>query len=202
LGSLYGAIPSCYPRSLHMRLRMLVIIGIGFGCLAAQAQDENDRLVRLLVNDKTQAKTVADIVASGHDKMSLLLSWTKNPPGRLDPFELETLKVGLADIFGQLKTNEAVPFLVKNIRMQRSIFLMPGFGLKEGRVVLERLPAVAALVKISTPALESLERALYVAPPSENRLPFAFAITHTSELDEPARPRKRTCLGLPPFYFG
>jgi len=181
---------------------MLVIIGIGFGCLAAQAQDENDRLVRLLVNDKTQAKTVADIVASGHDKMSLLLSWTKNPPGRLDPFELETLKVGLADIFGQLKTNEAVPFLVKNIRMQRSIFLMPGFGLKEGRVVLERLPAVAALVKISTPALESLERALYVAPPSENRLPFAFAITHTSELDELARPRKRTCLGLPPFYFG
>ncbi|HYK18748.1 MAG TPA: hypothetical protein VEV37_12035, partial [Bryobacteraceae bacterium] len=105
---------------------MLVIIGIGFVCLAAQAQDENDRLVRLLVNDKTQAKTVADIVASGHDKMSLLLSWTKNPPGRLDPFELETLKVGLADIFGQLKTNEAVPFLVKNIRMQRSIFLMPG----------------------------------------------------------------------------
>lgn len=162
-----------------MRLKMLVaIVGAGTAWLSAQAQDRNDRLVRLLANDRTQAKTVAKIVASGQDKLPLLFSWTKNPPEGLGPIELITFDVGLADIFGHLKSNEAIPFLIKHISMQRSTFLTsPGFGLKADSVILERMPAIAALISIGTPALEPLEHAFYPMAPSDDRIPLLFAIS-------------------------
>jgi HEAT repeat protein len=181
-----------------MRPGMLAVVGIGFVCSAVQAQDKNDdRLARLLSDEKTQVKTVADIVASGRDKLPLLLSWTTTPPDGLDPFDLMTLNVALADIFGRLQTKEAIPFLVKNVRIWRWRVLMPGFGVKEDRVVLERMPAVAALVDIGSPALEPLERAFSSGATAEERLPLIFAISHIvtrMSRQDPQREHARTFL--------
>jgi hypothetical protein len=146
--------------------------------LCGNAQEVSDEeLAHLLSNQDTQRRTVDRIVVSGN-KLPLLLSWSTKPPSGLDPFELEALNVGLADVFGQLKTRGAIPFLVKNISMQRSIFSMPAIGLKTYKVVLERMPAVAALINIGTPALRPLEDAYNNVPPPENRLPIMFTISH------------------------
>jgi hypothetical protein len=85
---------------------------------APWSASEGDRALAVsLANDTTEEAAIASIVASGRGKVPLLLSWTKKPP----PHVLEcALDTGLADVFGRLRTKEAIPFLVKIISMYRS----------------------------------------------------------------------------------
>ena len=101
----------------------------------------------------------------------LLLSWTKNPPAQVDQ---HGLFVGLANAFAQLKAKEAIPFLIKNISLQRWILDMPVW-LKTDKVIEERLPAVAALVQIGPDASKAVISEYLTIEP-DDRLAAIFVV--------------------------
>lgn len=116
------------------------------------AQYRNDlTLARGLADPLKRTEAVTFVSSSGNAPLRLLLSWTVKPPEGVDPFEL---KIGLAEAFGRMRALEAIPFLVKNISLDRT-----GLGntwLKSPEAVEERLPAAAALIRIgheSVPAV-------------------------------------------------
>jgi hypothetical protein len=142
--------------------------------LFGQSTTDQD-LARGLASDARQA-TVAEVVSSGGAKVGLLLSWTQTPPPHV---KRDRLYVGLADVFGQLKTKEAIPFLIKNITLQR--WLEANTWLKSAEVIEERLPAVAALVLIGPEASKALIRASWGPMTSEERLATIFAVSRIQD---------------------
>lgn len=136
-----------------MGLRPSVGIAMAIACMIASAQDTSDEeLARLLADSNTRQSAVAKIVASGGSKVLLLLSWTRKPPVQVDESELY---IGLADVFGKLKTKEAIPFLMKNISIQRWP-PSPNTWMKTPQVIEARLPAAAALIQIGPEASKAL----------------------------------------------
>jgi hypothetical protein len=85
------------------------------------------------------------------------------------------LYVGLADVFGTLKTAEAIPFLIKNISLDRTRAV--NTWLKTPEIIEERLPAVGALVKIGPEACKALIRATWKPMLHEDRLAAIFAVS-------------------------
>ena len=121
------------------------LIIVGLFCITASAQNPNAReLARQLADDSARATAVARIVASGSKTVPLLLSLSKKPPAQVNPY---ALSIGLADAFGQLKTKEAIPFLIKNISLQRGL-ATPNTSMKTAEVIRQRMPAIAALIQI------------------------------------------------------
>lgn len=146
------------------------------GCVAATAQDANDwELARQLANDTTRQSALASLVASGNGKVPLLLSSTRIPPAQFDEIQMLKLKVGLADAFARLKTREAIPFLIKNISLQR--WPAPNTWMKSAQVIEERMPAVAALIQIGSEAYEPLVSAYWEPTLPEDRLAIIFAVS-------------------------
>jgi hypothetical protein len=149
-------------------------------CVAATAQVISDQeLPNRLANEATRRAAVDLIVASGMDKLPLLLSWTRNPPADINENELY---VGLADAFGRLRAKEAIPFLIKNISIQR--WHDVNTWLKTPSVIEERLPAVAALIQIGPEASKALIRASWEAMVAEDRLAAIFVISQVKGVPE------------------
>jgi HEAT repeat protein len=164
-----------------MRLKAsAVILAIATGCMPALAQDASDQqLARLLANDVTRQGAVARILGPGGEKAPLLLLWAHNPPAQVDKYELF---VGLADAFGQLKTKQAIPFLIKNISIDRTRAV--NTWLKTPEVIEERLAAVAALVRIGPEASRALIHASWGPMVPEDRLAAIFAISRIKGVPE------------------
>jgi hypothetical protein len=137
--------------------------------LLAQATDDAT-LAGLLADETTRQRGVDRIVAARNSVVPLLLSWTKSPPENVDQRQLF---IGLADAFGQLRTKEAIPFLIKNISLQR--WLEMNIWLKTAKVIEERLPAVAALVRIGPDASRAIINE-YQAIEPDDRLPAIFVV--------------------------
>ncbi len=149
-----------------------LILAMGASQMVLYAQDPSTlELARLLASDTTRQRGVARVVASGNNIIPILLSWTKSPPPQVDQNELY---IGLADAFGQLKTKEAIPFLIKNISLQRWREL--NTWLKTAQVIEERLPAVAALVRIGKDASKALISE-YQTLVAEDRLAAIFVVS-------------------------
>jgi HEAT repeat protein len=130
-----------------------VIIAVAIACACAYAQSDNNKdIARLLSNEETRERTVATIQAEGAEKIPLLLSWTRNPPVEV---EKSGLRIGLADAFGRLHAKEAIPFLIQNISLQRWL-PSPNIWMKTPKVIEERLPAAAALIRIGPEASKAL----------------------------------------------
>ncbi len=92
--------------------------------------------------------------------------------------------MGLADVFGELKMEEAIPFLITNIKMRR---LAPGqtrvlddIFMKAPEVVEDQLPAVGALVKIGQPASRALMRE-WPRLPIDSSIEAVFAISRIAD---------------------
>jgi hypothetical protein len=81
------------------------------------------------------------VIASGEAKVPVLLSWTRTPPEGVNEYELD---IGLADVFGQMRISEAIPFLIKNINLSRTGKM--NVWLKTASVIETEMPAVSALV--------------------------------------------------------
>jgi hypothetical protein len=156
-----------------MDLRVRIIVGLVMSCTIAVAQEANDReLARLLANETTRSRAVSRILASGSAKIPLLLSWTKTAPTQVDEYQLY---VGLADVFGQLRTTQAIPFLIKNIQLSRTN--KTDVWLKTAEVVQVEMPAVAALVRIGPAASRAVIHSFEAAMPPEDRLPLIFVVS-------------------------
>jgi hypothetical protein len=120
----------------------------------ASPQDLCDKeLARQLSDDATQKDAIAKVVAAGAAKVPLLLSCAARPPAGLPGLGEYFLDIALADAFGQLKTREAIPFLVGNISMHRWPYMNPSMWRRSPQTVVEEMPAVAALISIGSQAL-------------------------------------------------
>jgi hypothetical protein len=63
-----------------MSVRASVLIAMAMARMVAWTQDLSDEaLAQQLANDSTRQSAVAGIVASGNDKVKLLLSWPRTP---------------------------------------------------------------------------------------------------------------------------
>jgi hypothetical protein len=101
------------------------------------------------------------------------------PPAQVDEYELF---LGLADAFGRLKTEAAIPFLIKHINIQRGL-AAPNIWMKTGEVIQQRMPAIGALIQIGPPASKAL---IGTWPPrqEEDRLATIFVVSQISGVPE------------------
>jgi hypothetical protein len=157
-------------------MNAIVCIFLAATCRSASAQDLNDQeLARVLVDDNTRPSAVTRIVASGSVRVPLLLMWTRTPPPQLNEYEQYKLEIGLAEVFGRLKTKEAIPFLIKNISLER--WPRPNIWIKTPEVIEGHLPAAAALIKIGREALAALIHDSWWQKPPDDRLPTIFVVS-------------------------
>jgi hypothetical protein len=146
---------------------------------ASQVYGEHE-LASMLARERTRRRAIAEIRDSGGAKIPLLLSWALTPPADVDG---DDLKVGLADAFGQLKVSKAIPFLIGNICLRRSVVdLQP--WLKVDSVILRSFPSIAALIEIGPDASRELMKALKEPMRPEDRLAAIFVISHISDVPE------------------
>jgi hypothetical protein len=169
-------------RESVLNLIALAVIAIVVGCAVGSAQDvTNEELARQLANDSTRPSAIATILASGAAKAPLLLEWTQKPPAHVDQYGLY---VGLADALGQLKTKEAIPFLIKSISRRRTRYVDFAPWLKAPEVIEYTFPAVAALIQIGPDASRALIRAFQEPMLNEDRLASIFVISRINDVPE------------------
>jgi hypothetical protein len=94
----------------------------------------------------------------------------------LDIIEKHDLYVGLADAFGQLKARAAIPFLIRDISLERPFLGRPNVWFKENQVVESNFPAAAALIGMGSPAASALIRASWGCMTDKDRLITLFAV--------------------------
>jgi hypothetical protein len=141
-------------------------------------------------NDFILRADVANLLAANKENVPLLLKWTEAPPAPLIDPELNLFQTELADIFGHLKTKEAIPFLIRNISMHRWPMMVDVWQ-KGPPVVMEWMPAVAALIQIGPDAFKALINAPYGPSTSEDRLAAVFVVSRTaSSVEEKERARQ------------
>ena len=150
-------------------------------CSARDVSDES--LAGALASEVTRQYAVDQVAASGGKQLPLLLSWAKNPPAGIDA---DNLDAGLADVFGRLRTKEAIPFLISHITVLRS----PNTTMKGLFISIERAdqaernrPAIAALIRIGRDALPLLYRAYYGRTTFAERCAFLLAIYRINDPD-------------------
>lgn len=158
-----------------MNLRMIYAAVLMAAAVGGDAQESADRsLARLLADDGTREGAVAEIAASGGSKTAVLLSWARNPPDQINEYGLS---IGLADAFGKLRTREAIPFLIKNISLDRTQAV--NTWIKAPKTIEGRLAAVAALIEVGSEACTPLIRASWGPMVPEDRRAAIFAVART-----------------------
>jgi hypothetical protein len=158
-----------------MTIGPVFVIGALAAVLASPvARAANGReLAARLADTGTQRSAIDEIVARGQKDIPLLLSWTRALPDVEDKYEL---MLGMAQVFGRLKTTEAIPFLIKNISLQ--VFPQaPNTFMKTPEVIEGRMPAIVALINIGPEASRALLRAPIAGMTSEDRLAVIFTIS-------------------------
>ena len=165
-----------------MNIPQLLLVTTG-GAWIAAAQGVHDLdLARRLASQDTRTAAAAEIVAFGATKTPVLLGWAEKPPASLNRTELF---IGLADVFGELKTKEAIPFLIQNISLGR--WVRPNIWTKTPEVIYGQLPAVAALIKIGREASKALiDIDWFSKMPVDDYMAAIFAISRIGDPD--ARP--------------
>ena len=126
---------------------------------------------------------VAKLLATNKENIPLLLRWAEAPPVPLIDPELNLFQTELADIFGHLRTKEAIPFLTRNISLRRwptigSVWRMAP------RAFVDQMPAVAALTEIGPDAFKALINAPYGPSTPEDRLAAVFVVSRTASSAE------------------
>jgi hypothetical protein len=166
---------------------ILMAIGTTAACAAQNLSDR--QIANRLASENTRSNAVAKVVAAGNARISVLLAWTQKPPLGVDEYELD---IGLADAFAQLGTKEAIPFLIKNIGLNR--WRDVNVWLKTPKVIQERLPAVNALISLGPEALNRVIQAYWQMQRSEDRLAAVFVVSRIAAASEVQDPEARNFL--------
>ena len=167
-----------------MRGTTSLLIATLAGCLVASAQTERDQAqTGPPAEGITLPADVAKLLAANKENVPLLLKWAEAPPVPLIDPELNLFQTELADIFGHLRTKEAIPFLTRNISLRRwptigSVWRMAP------RAFVDQMPAVAALIEIGPDAFKALINAPYGPSTSEDRLAAVFVVSRTASSTE------------------
>jgi len=137
-------------------------------------------LARRLAHDWTRQAAVDEAAASGDAMTPLLLSWAENPP---DGIMARFLDVGLADAFGRMKTEAAVPFLVRVIDLDRSIGSFAPW-IKSAENIEAAYPAAAALIRIGPAGARAVIKAADGPMTREQRRLAIFVVARTKGVPE------------------
>lgn len=119
-------------------------------CLRPAAAQNLD-LARRLASPTTRQAAIDEIKASHSPDIAQLLAWTVNPPPGVNRTQLLT---GLANIFADLKTKEAIPFLIDNLSL--ADLDRPDIWMKTPEVIEAHFPAARALINIGPDACRVL----------------------------------------------
>lgn len=141
--------------------------------LASGQKFDNSELARRLADSAARGEAVRWVVELGRDKVPTLLEWTRRAPVSVNKYQLF---LGMADVFAELKTREAVPFLIKNIGLDRFTPFEGPVWLKAPQVIEERRPAAAALIQIGPDAAPAIMTAFWITADSEDRALMVFVI--------------------------
>lgn len=162
----------------------LTIIVVTVGCRRVSSPPIRDNdLALLLAAEGTRPGAIAQIVASTATTIPLLLSWTEKPPAGLGPLEQYQLNIGMAEVFGQLRTREAVPFLLRNLTLNK--FPVTNVWTRASDVILERLPCVAALIRIGPEGARAVMEEYRKGRLDVNgRLAAVFIVSRTPSIPE------------------
>jgi hypothetical protein len=152
---------------------------------------EDRALAVSLANDTSRPGAVSSIVAAGRAKIPILLYWSRQPPDGIPECALDT---GLAEAFGELKSKEAIPFLIKNIGMYRSCGASFSPWLKTSVTIEWNLPAVGALVKIGPEASRAVINGFRDLTAEEDRRAAIFVVSQIKGVPE-ARSFLESALG-------
>ena len=141
--------------------------------LRAGPADVDVDLARLLASSATRQEALARVAASPNTTVPVLLLWTQTPPRGVDAYEL---KVGLADAFAKLRTEAAIPFLIREISMRRDRDVDFAPWLKSATAVEYTFPAANALIQIGPAASKRVIAAAQGSMPARDLLTAIFVV--------------------------
>ena len=175
---------------MEMAYNVVAVIGIaalGVGLAAASEPDSGDLdLARRLASGDgyVQQATVGQIVKAGAERVPLLLSWARKPPDGVDAYRLN---IGLADAFGQMKTEASVPFLIKVIGINRFYPEDINPWIKVPSVIEDAYPAAAALIRIGPAGAKAAIAASDGPMTADERLVAIFVVARVRGVGPRAR---------------
>ena len=156
----------------------IAALGLASALGAAFAQPTSSQLDLLagrLADLATRDAAVEEVVGAPATFTPVLLAWTTNPP---DGVRASDLDVGLAEAFDRMKTEAAVPFLIRVISIKRiGVTLAP--WIKGPSNVEYEYPAAEALVRIGPPAAAAVIKAAQGPMTQEERLLAIFVVGQT-----------------------
>lgn len=155
----------------------LVLLAIAW-CWSATAQSSDTDLARRLADPNARSAVTNEILHSGAARMPELLRLAEIPPAGVNRRELF---IGLAVIFGKLRTKEAIPILIQNISLER--WARPNIWNKSSEVIEANLPAAEALIKIGPDACKALIEIDWIPKTWEDNLAAIFVV---SQIGDPA----------------
>ena len=128
----------------------MTMLALGVFSFAQVVQDR----VKLFYFDDTKEdiKRAVDAVEAANGDIHVLMSWTEKISENINPAQFS---IALVDKFRDLKAKEAIPFLIRNIQMLRCQACDP-WRQRNGALIEERSPAVAALIAIGPAARMNL----------------------------------------------
>lgn len=157
------------------QIATLLLLGVFVLASAQPGSDGVDALARRLSDAATRDAAVAEVAASGAATTAVLLGWTTKPPAGV---RVRDLNIGLAEAFGVMKTEAAVPFLIRVIALKKFDFTLAPW-LKEASNVEFEYPAAKALIQIGPPAAPAVISAAQGPMTPEQGLLAIFVVGQT-----------------------
>jgi HEAT repeat protein len=151
-------------------------------CLGLPAQKLGRKeLAGLVEGENTRQQAVSLVAESRREGIALLMELTTESfPGVDD----HSLQVGLADVFGELRAEESIPFLQSHLILRRSEGADFAPWTKIDAVVLRSFPCIQALVSIGANASRALIKEYAGRNESENRQAAIFVVARIPNVPE------------------
>jgi hypothetical protein len=124
---------------------------------------------------------VSLVLDSRRERIPLLIELTT---GSFPSVNNDDLQVGLADIFGELKVEESIPFLVSHLILRRYYGADFAPWMKTDDTVLRTFPCIQALVSIGGNASKALIKEYRTRNKSEERSAAIFVVAHVPGVPE------------------
>jgi hypothetical protein len=142
--------------------RAAAVLALAYiGVASAQTAAERDIAERLTRPDSRRS-AVQQVAAAQGRWLPVLLSWARNPPDSIQKagaHSMHEFQIGLADVFGEIRAKEAIPFLIEHISIER--VGLASLWSKTPEVIDERLAAAAALIRIGPEAARAITDAFW-----------------------------------------
>src|SRR5215469_3958287 len=162
--------------------KLTVLLICAMRCMGLSAQQPTlKELAGLVADENTRQQVVSFVSASRRERIPLLMELTADSFPESDSYSLQ---IGLAEIFGELKVGESIPFLERHLILQRGEFANFAPWLKTEDVVLRSFPSVQALISIGPSAARALIKDYATSSKSDERLAAVFVVAHIRDVPE------------------